>query len=109
MSTLGSQFPASKRSSSGRLRRKQRQQHKNCNITATTDNDYDYYDEVCKESTDRWSDGPRVKVEGFRLIILAVPRGLNVKEEWNFVFDMIRSTSSNASGPSDLQEIKSGH
>ncbi|KAK8942670.1 hypothetical protein KSP39_PZI009516 [Platanthera zijinensis] len=63
---------------------------KNCNITATTDNDYDYYDEVCKESTDRWSDGPRVKVEGFRLIIPAVPRGLNVREEWNFVFDMIR-------------------
>ncbi|KAK8936001.1 hypothetical protein KSP39_PZI014117 [Platanthera zijinensis] len=54
---------------------------KNCNITATTDNDYEYCDEVCREGTARWSNGLHSRVEGFRLIIPAVPSGLDAGEE----------------------------
>ncbi|KAK8961634.1 hypothetical protein KSP40_PGU012947 [Platanthera guangdongensis] len=63
---------------------------KNCNTSVTTDPNYEYYDEICKMSATKWSTIPRVEVEGFRLIISAVPRDLSVREELNFVIDMIR-------------------
>ncbi|KAK8947267.1 hypothetical protein KSP39_PZI006867 [Platanthera zijinensis] len=51
---------------------------------------YNYYDDICKPSTGRWSDGPRTAIPGFRLRIPAVPRCLSAQEEWNFVFTMIK-------------------
>ncbi|KAK8918884.1 hypothetical protein KSP39_PZI021564 [Platanthera zijinensis] len=71
------------------------------------DCDYNYYDDICKPTTSRWSDGQRTAISGFRLRIPAVPPGLSAQEEWNFVFTMIKSIFARATPVLDALRIDS--